>query len=227
MAQRPVFMPIFIGPAFVAVEYVEFEWHVGITLEQRQKSVVSLHTAAREALGINNILEISTRSFQPIGRALSAFNLMMNIPHLDRSICVECVYQGSKVFEMGGPFVDIFQMTASQAKKDDRLTTSGHLVGFSFGGVDWDLQPQNAFYNWIYINALYRRFDLFIGIEKFNCFTDIEFNPKKSRGCQAYAVALFLSLRKRGILGEALSSPRAFLQCTEGVQDALQQGQLF
>ena len=227
MAQRPVFIPKYIGSSFVAVEYIDFEWHPGMTLGQKQKSVVSLHTSAHQALGVKNILEISTKSSNPIGSALSAFNLMMNVPDLKRPTCVECVYQGSKVFEMGGPFIDIFQMTALEAKKDSRLSTSGHLVGFSFSSIDWVLQPQTAFYNWIYINALRQQFNLFSEIENFDCFTDIEFNPKKSINCQAYAVALFLSLHRRGMLSDAISSPRAFLQCTEGVQDVLEQGQLF
>ena len=139
MAQRPVFIPKYIGSSFVAVEYIDFEWHPGMTLGQKQKSVVSLHTSAHQALGVKNILEISTKSSNPIGSALSAFNLMMNVPDLKRPTCVECVYQGSKVFEMGGPFIDIFQMTALEAKKDSRLSTSGHLVGFSFSSIDWVL----------------------------------------------------------------------------------------
>lgn len=45
---------------------------------------------------------------------------------------------------------------------------------------------------------------------KFNAFTDIEFNPKKSYNCQAYTAALYISASLRGIELEEIQSPKNF-----------------
>jgi len=47
-------------------------------------------------------------------------------------------------------------------------------------------------------------------------FTDIEFNPKKSINCQAYSVALYVSLEKSGLLKDALTTPEDFLEVVKG-----------
>lgn len=227
MAQRPVFIPQISGSSFVNVENIDFQWHAGLILSQKRKSIASLHSSARHACGVSQLLDVSTKSPDGIGNSLSAFNLMLDIPSLERSISVECIYQASKVFEMGGPFVDILQMTSLEAKTDERLISSGNLTGFRFLSIDWALEPRTAFYDWIYVSALYRQTDLILQIEKFDGFTDIEFNPKKSINCQAYSVALFLSLRRRGVLDDAISSSEAFLQCVGSVRDTREQVQLF
>lgn len=53
---------------------------------------------------------------------------------------------------------------------------------------------------------------------QFQGFTDIEFNPKKTINCQAYAAALFVSLSKRGILHNAIHSRDNFLACLANQQ---------
>ena len=45
----------------------------------------------------------------------------------------------------------------------------------------------------------------------YQAFTDIEFNPKKSINCQAYSVALYVSLRQRGLLEETIKNKDSFL----------------
>ena len=68
----------------------------------------------------------------------SAFNLKLKPKNLAKA-SVESLYQGSKVFENGGPFIDLYQGSALAAKKDERIKTSGELIGFHFQGVDWGL----------------------------------------------------------------------------------------
>ena len=104
---------------------------------QKQKSVDSLHAAALKLPGISRVLEVSSKSREELGVALSAFNLTFTTLKHNRTFSVECAYQGSKVFERGGPFVDMFGMTSREAKKDDRLRSSGRLTGFRFFGTDW------------------------------------------------------------------------------------------
>ena len=44
----------------------------------------------------------------------------------------------------------------------------------------------------------------------YDAFTDIEFNPQKSINCQAEAAAVYVSLRKQGLLEEALKNKDSF-----------------
>lgn len=210
MAARPIFMPLVDGLALVRTEYVEFRWFPGMSISQKQKSIESLHSAAKRLVD-GNILEISSKSSVETGVNLSAFNLCFSTLKLKRSISVECAFQGSKVFENGGPYSDLFNATSREAKKDERLRSSGRLVGFRFNGIDWDLEPQTAFYDWLYINTLRNNAELSKKVLEYSAFTDIEFNPEKSINCQAYSAALFSSLCQRGIIDEVIVSKEAFL----------------
>lgn|SRR6185312_3137694 len=212
MAERPLFIPAAEGPALVGTKRVDFQWFPGMAVSQKQKSVDSLHAAASKLLGISKVLEVSSKSREELGVALSAFNLSFTTIKHNHTFSVECAYQGSKVFERGGPFVDIFGMTSREAKKDDRLRSSGRLTGFRFFGTDWGLEPQTAFYDWLYINALKKQSNMTEQLLEYSAFTDIEFNPERSINCQAYSVALYISLHKRCLLEEATSSKEAFLR---------------
>jgi hypothetical protein len=215
MAERPIFVPVLDGPVLVRTHYVDFKWSPGMSVSQKQKSVDSLHAAAKEIPGINNVLEVSSKSREELGVALSAFNLTFETIKHRRTFCVECAYQGSKVFENGGPYIDMFGMTAREAKRDDRLRTSGRITGFRFFGIDWGLEPQTAFYDWLYINALKKKEGVVDDLLSYSAFTDIEFNPEKSINCQAYSVALFVSLHERALLSESLSREN-FLNTIKG-----------
>lgn len=212
MAERPIFIPNTEGSALVRTQYVEFKWFPGMAASQKQKSVDSLHEAALGLPSIANVLEVSSKSREDLGVALSAFNLSFTTLKHKRTFSVECAFQGSKVFERGGPFVDMFGMTSREAKKDERLRSSGRLTGFHFFGTDWGLEPQTAFYDWLYINALKKQSGVTEQLLKYSAFTDIEFNPERSINCQAYSVALYVSLHKRCLLEEATSSKEAFLR---------------
>lgn len=202
MAERPIFVPVMDGPVLVRTHYVDFQWHPGMSVSQKQKSVDSLHAAALQLPDIGKILEVSSKSREDLGVALSAFNLTVETLKHRRKFCVECAYQGSKVFEHGGPYVDLFEKTARDAKRDERLKSSGRLVGFHFYRTDWALEPQTAFYDWLYINALRKKAGVLAELQQYSAFTDIEFNPEKSINCQAYSVALFVSLNNRGLLDQ-------------------------
>jgi hypothetical protein len=212
MAERPIFIPVIEGAALVQTKYVEFQWFPGMAVSQKQKSVDSLHSAACKSPGIGKVLEVSSKSREELGVALSAFNLSFTTVKHSRTFSVECAYQGSKVFERGGPFVDIFGKTSREAKKDERLLSSGRLTGFRFFGIDWELEPLTAFYDWLYINALKKQTGVTEPLLEYSAFTDIEFNPERSINCQAYSVALYMSLHKRNWLDEATSSKEAFLR---------------
>ena len=44
----------------------------------------------------------------------------------------------------------------------------------------------------------------------YECFTDIEFNPKKSYNCQGYSAALFVSMKRRGMNVSLVQSKKGF-----------------
>lgn len=208
MAQRPIFIPNFDKGIFVRKEYIEFIWYSGFSFQQKQKSIKSLHESAKNK-GIYPVLEISTKSELSIGRNLSAFNLLMNIDN-NKKITVEAAYQGSKVFENGGPYRDLFNLTGKEIKKDERLQNSGKLIRFDFNGIKWQLEPVNAFYDWLYINALHQNPDLGNQILEYKGFSDIEFNPNKSINCQARAAALFVSLYKHKLFDSVISDRNTY-----------------
>ena len=102
--------------------------------------------------------------------------------------------------------------TGSEIKKDERIKNSGDLSGFSFDGQEWEIEPRTAFYDWLYIQAVYRQSNLGQNLENYNAFSDIEFNPRKSFNCQARSCALYVSLMKRQILENVLRDRGLFLE---------------
>src|SRR4051812_41600161 len=131
MAWRPIFLPRSDGKQLVFERYVEFQWFPGMSLKQKQRSVDALHTMAKERLGVERPLEISSKSDQETGVRLSSFNLRFTT-RSGRTLTVEAAFQGSKVFAGGGPYRDIFELPPMDAKRDARLKDSGALVAFSF-----------------------------------------------------------------------------------------------
>ena len=163
-----------------------FEWYSGFAVSQKQKSVKSLHNAIIKADSNAKPLEISTKSMESIGIKLSAFNLKIN------NYTLENIFQSAKVFENGGPYLDLLDVSPKEAKRDERLHKSGSLKAFRYQNEDFPLIPQTVFYDFIYITAIKQSFtiDEVDAILSFNYFTDIEYNPTKSINTQARAVAI-------------------------------------
>jgi hypothetical protein len=198
MAKRPIFVPSPDIFPFVKQEVFDFEWHPGFAKVQAQKSIASLHESAAQK-GITPVLEISSKSNEHLGISLSAFNLMLKIEGKEiNEISVECAYQGSKVFEKGGAYTDLYSVSSRDAKTDERLKTSGNVTAFSLFGQNFPTQPITAFYDLLYIKALWQNRELAEKLLNFKGFSDIAFNPNKSINCQAHSAALFVSLHQNG-----------------------------
>ena len=206
MATRPVFESITKAP-YYQVKNISFEFAPGFAKVQKQKNITHLHENYMKYFHGNQPLEISSKSLQQLGIDLSAFNLKDENGH-----SVECVFQSSKKFALGGPYVDLLEKTSKEAKKDERLRNSGRIVAFVKDGIEYPTEPKTTFYDWIYINALVQNKDLCDQLKEFDAFTDIEFNPEKSLNCQAEAVAIYCGLIKAGKLDAALSSFEDFVQ---------------
>ena len=192
MARRPVFVPG--SRRFPSVEAVdiEFNWYPGFAESQTLKSIESLHEAA-EKLGIYPVLEVSRKSRSPLGASLSAFDLFLRSPD-GQEMSVECAYQGSKVFEKGGPYRDLYSVSSREAKTDGRLRNSGEVTAFNYFGEEFPTEPQTAFYDWLYMSALCRKqSSQLVELEKYRGFSDIYFNPKLSVNCQAHAIAIYVA----------------------------------
>lgn len=226
MASRPVFIPSANGPLLVSEPAVEFEWAPGMALSQARKRVHALHAAAAKKLELRRVLEISSKSLDGLGVSLSAFNLRISCP--DGVVTtVECAYQSAKRFELGGPFRDLRTGSASDARGDSRLRSSGRLVGFSDPAGDWGLKPDTAFYDWLYLTALQQSPHLSDQLLEFDGFTDIAFNPEKSLSCQARSAALFVALTRRGTLRTAMSGKEAFIASAYATQFRVRKESLF
>lgn len=213
MARRPVFIPAPVGSGNLtdAVE-VEFEWSPGFAVSQKQKSIQAMHAAASDA-GVSPVLEVSTKSPDPLGVDLSAFNLTVAMG--GERIPLEAAFQGSKVFQHGGPYHDIYDLQGPAIKRDDRLQSSGPLTAFRWQGERWPLEPKTGFYDWLYLNAV-SSLEEADQLTRFAGFTDIEFNPAKSINCQARSCALYVALHHREKLRDVLDgSPQAFRRLLE------------
>jgi len=183
MAERPVF---FIRKEKVVSKLYSFEWFPGFAVSQKQKSIESLHSAILKADIDGKPLEISTKGKEAIGMKLSAFNLKLN------NYTLENIFQSAKVFENGGPYLDLLDMLPKEAKRDKRLHNSGKLKAFCYQNETFPLIPKTVFYDFIYIAAVKKSFaaDEINAILNYNYFTDIEFNPTKSINTQARSAAM-------------------------------------
>ena len=211
MAERPVFIPVIEkGFQLVREKTISFQWHPGLAPSQKKKNIVELHKSAQKQ-NITPLLEVSTKSEDKIGFLLSAFNLKVEMTD-GWVIPLESAFQGSKCFQNGGPYNDLYGKTGREIKRDERIKKSGEISGFSFDGQDWELEPKTAFYDWLYIQAVHRQPELRQNLSKYYGFSDIEFNPKKSINCQARSCALYLSLLKRQLLEDVLSDRELFIE---------------
>jgi len=210
MAERPIFIPFIEGHRFVREISVTFKWSPGFAVVQKKKNILAMHEAAA-IKGFTPLLEVSTKSEIKLGERLSAFNLQVVLDD-GTTTTLESAFQGSKVFEKGGPYRDIYRATSREAKRDERLRISGGVFGFDFEGVFFPSEPKTAFYDWLYARALAPHKEYLVRLNDFSGFTDIEFNPEKSINCQARSCALFVSLCRKGLLDDALSSPAKFIE---------------
>lgn len=207
MAERPYF---YVTDNYISRRLAEFEWFPGFAVSQKQKCIASFHFEIQRA-GLKP-LEVSTKSRSELGKRLSAFNLRLN------DIPLECVFQGSKVFAKGGPYEDLYGVSPKDAKRDERLKVSGNLVGFRYQGINWELTPKTAFYDYIYYQAVRQSLSEaeWKELGQYDAFTDIEFNPNKSLNTQARSAALAVFLyRKYEGLPEL--PPEEFLQLHKAV----------
>ena len=116
MAKRPIFIPA-PGGRLVDERAVEFEWFPGFAVSQKQRSIKSLHRSAADRCGLSRMLEVSTKSAEPLGVRLSAFNLSVDCDSQPHPILLEAAFQGSKVFSTRGPFTHLYSVESGREVK--------------------------------------------------------------------------------------------------------------
>ena len=212
MAKRPCYRPLNMYVGYKTVDSPEFKWNPGFAFSQKQKNVVALHDAIHRIDPSAKILEISSKSLQPLGVSLSAFNL--KFPCGGAECSVESVFQASKVFDGGvGPAPELYSHDSREVRHHVQEASAGHrLLAFEFDGIRWELEPKTAFFYQLYIKALLANPELAAALLEFDAFTDIEFNPNRQINCQAAAAAFYVSLCRQGKLEEAMSNREAFLK---------------
>lgn len=211
---KPVFMPRVNSDNLVKTDMVRFERHVGFATRQKKKSINDMHQVIRKKYGFNHVLEMSSKSGNKLSFLVSPLSLKLADEQDGNLYSVENAFQASKVFEHGGPYLDLLTAPPRQAKKDERLRNSGELIGYDYFGMKWEIEPLTVFYDWLYVNALKQNPQLHEEVMQYQAFTDLEFNPKKSIHAAAYALSLFVALNKRELLDE-VEDPLAFFELCE------------
>lgn len=196
---------------------VEFQFFNGFAITQKQKSIKSMHEEIKRVSPNLKVLEVSTKSLQPLGVKLSAFNLKYYDEYLEKEFPIENIFQSSKVFEMGGPYRELLYVHPKDAKRDEKLKNSGMMTHFEYNHQKWELEPKSLFYDWIYMKSVSQDQGLVEQLVNYDAFTDIEFNHKKSFNCQARAAAIFVSLYKNKMLDKALQD-KNFLKAAYGLK---------
>jgi len=223
MAERSFFVPKH-SPPYFEEKTVSFEYFPGFALSQQQKSIHSMHQAIGISWGINKVLEVSTKSDSLTGVSLSAFSLKLD--HQGHSVTVESVYQSSKTFTNGGPFLDIAWKSSLDAKRDERLNSSGALLHFEYDGIVWPLVSSPNFYDFLYVSALVKsRFAS--EVHDYKAFSDFAYSSsigklKKGRSwnCQARSLAIFSSISSMYSHSEILSLLKEYaLDSSRGMEN--------
>ena len=152
-----------------------------------------------------SVLEISTRSENPFGKALSPFNLQITLKSGKR-LKVECAYQGSKVLSNGDQFPNLYWGSPRDAALDERIKGK-RPSAFKFLGKSYPTNPPHAFFNWLYmISLLQRKDNVFEKLNQFDAFSDMFYSPRKDPNCQGRAAAQFVALNQAGIIDRDISS---------------------
>lgn len=198
---RPVFIPIKRKPFYKQIN-ISFHTSGLSTFTEKQESIKEIHSKFNEKYPQYSILEISTKSLQELGVQLSAFNLQKYETPIKKRIAVENIYQASKKFDRSGPYIDLFYVTPKEAKLDERISSSGEVIGYIYQGNEFPTNPKYAFFDYVYISALYENVQLLSELDKYSAFTDIEFIPDVGTNCQAATVA-----RLKGMLMANLDVP--------------------
>lgn len=214
MAVRKVYLSLAEFPYAKEVP-VTFPWSNGSKHQNIQAVLDTFHDVYPEM----PVLEVSLASAQPEGVGVAAMKLPLRLAD-GKELPVGVVYQGSKVFENGGPYTDLWQLSHQKVQKDPRLHQSGRCIGYRLEGMDYPAEPHPyAFFNWLYCRALAQDPDRGQELLRYGAFSDLDLGSAKTdRNSPARAAAVYGGLKAAGRL-DCLASYEAFVAVTcEGAE---------
>ena len=177
MAIRPIYISTNIPDAPFMKTDVSFEWTYGMSYKQKCKRRDAMHQAIlnMKLYSLDKVLEISTKSNKELGVNLSALNLTIPLKN-GKVKTVEEIYQESKV-----------------------LDNDNHIKEFRFHNTLFEKDPYSMYYDYVYMLGLYMHSEYHEKLNKYDIFTDIEFNPKKQLNTQARAAAIWNTLYRNNM----------------------------
>lgn len=171
-------MPSPVAPYF-SEGVVTFPYRSGRDAESRSENSRSLIASIEKLAPKASVLEVSTSSNRSLGVRLSALNLLVTSNWGTNT--VERTFQASKIFEHGGPFLEILRSDGNP-KSLAKLSNSGRLIGFRGpDGIEFKADGTSTFYDRIYLSALIQNPKLLEELVNFDIFTDLRF-PKRVLG---------------------------------------------
>lgn len=176
----------------IAKGTISFKWEPGISVAQKRRSCVHLHSALNVYLDLYPALDISSASTENLGVQLSAFNLMWN------GKSIECWYQGSKVYSNAGHMKHLYDTDSLTAKMSMKQENNGSLIGFKLVDTDYPMNPKTVFYDYLYLQGLMQYEDK-DKILDYNVFTDVQ-AVLDIDACQARSVCIYKLLYMQGNL---------------------------
>lgn len=225
MAKRPIFISTNNFNEPIIEKEIEFEWVKGLSFQQKQKRVELFHECIKTEYNDAKILEVSTKSKDELGIKLSAFNLRIKYKNINTTI--ESVYQSSKIYKNNRNNKDLIFKSSQTAKKESIKYRLEEIIGFKFEDIEFENEPMGMFYDWLYIKGLMQNSKYFKEIVKYNIFTDIEFNPKKSYNCQARALAIFKTLYISKKINEIMKDVESYKEYYKSIFKTNKQINLF
>lgn len=176
----------------IAKGVVSFKWEPGMSVAQKRRSCVHMHSALNVYLDLYPALDISSASTEKLGVELSAFNLMLN------GKSVECWYQGSKVYSNVGHMKHLYDADSLTAKLSMKQENKGALIGFKLIDVDYPMNPKTVFYDYLYLQGL-MQYEERDKVLDYNVFTDVQ-AVLDIDACQARSVCIYKLLHTQGNL---------------------------
>ena len=175
MAIRPIYISNIPEKPFIKRD-IQFVWIKGMSYSQKCKRRDSMHEVVAKLYPIDKVLEISTKSNKELGVNLSALKLTVKYKSGNEET-VEKIYQSSKV-----------------------LDENNKIKEFKFNNTLFEKDPYSMYYDYIYMLGLYCHKEYWEDLNKYDIFTDIEFNPNKMLNTQARAAAIWNTLYRNNMI---------------------------
>ncbi len=221
MAVRKVYISLAAYPYAKEIS-VTFPW----SNKSKQQNVQAVLDSFHDVYPDVSALEVSLAASRPEGIHAAAMKLPLHLDAMEQDVPVGIVYEASKVFENGGPYVDLLQCSRQKVQKDPRLQQSGKCIRYCLQGTEFSMEPHPyAFFNWLYGCALRQNPEKTDDILKYRAFSDLDLgSTKKDRNSPARAAAVYAGLAAAGKL-DCLDSYEAFVAetCTEPAAPAPQE----